>query len=113
VAATHRNPILLFLISGSLWLRYAQRTFWLLLLNAPPRNTRRYEPAPQDSPQAVIAEAEHEMLYPSNRSGWPSCPFPATQQSPDLDHHRGYVLILSGRKPFPTGRQPQVKPNFR
>jgi hypothetical protein len=37
---TTRNPMLLFLLFGLFLLRYAQRTFLSLLLNAPPRTTR-------------------------------------------------------------------------
>jgi hypothetical protein len=40
VDTTTRNPMLLFLLFGLFLLRYAQRTFLSLLLNAPPRNTR-------------------------------------------------------------------------
>lgn len=35
-----RNPLFLFLLFGLFLLRTAQRTFLLLLLNAPPRNTQ-------------------------------------------------------------------------
>jgi hypothetical protein len=45
--ATTRNPLFLFLLFGLFLLRYAQRTFLSLLLNAPPRNTRVNGPAPQ------------------------------------------------------------------
>ena len=38
---TNRNPLFLFLLSGSFLLRSAQRTLFSSLLNAPPRNTRR------------------------------------------------------------------------
>jgi hypothetical protein len=43
---TTRNPMLLLRLSGLLSLRYAQRTFLSLLLNAPPRNTAPFGPPP-------------------------------------------------------------------
>lgn len=41
VDAHTRNPMLSFLLFGLFLLRAAQRTLFSLLLNAPPRNTRR------------------------------------------------------------------------
>jgi len=38
---TTRNPLFVFRLFGLLLLRYAQRTLSRLLLNEPPRNTRR------------------------------------------------------------------------
>ena len=38
---TTRNPMLLFLLFGLFLLRYAQRALFRLLLNDPPRSTRR------------------------------------------------------------------------
>src|SRR5262249_17303744 len=35
-----RNPLLLLRFAGALLLRLAERTFWAVLLNEPPRNTR-------------------------------------------------------------------------
>lgn len=47
VDAATRNPLFLLRLFGLLLLRYAQRTFLSLLLNVPPRSTRRrFEPVP-------------------------------------------------------------------
>ena len=37
---THRNPLFLFLFSGSSLSRFAERRFWGELSNEPPRTTR-------------------------------------------------------------------------
>ena len=67
VDTTTRNPLFLLRLFGCLLLRYAQRTLFSVLLNAPPRNTRwRYEPIPSAGQrQTVTAIGDRAYRLPS------------------------------------------------
>jgi hypothetical protein len=92
---TTRKPLFVFLLFGLFLLRYAQRALFRLLLNDPPRNTRR-----------SVRRSPHQW---GDHTGSPLRAFwffdPPAQHLPDLLDHQRDVAILVLIQPFPARRQ--------
>ena len=99
------NPIVVPVVRGFL-LRWAQRTFLSLLLNAPPRNTRLLS-----GPSLHKDTVGRGDLAPTPLRGnrLPCNLLPAAQQLADLGPLPGAVLVLPRRKALPAKGQAQVK----
>ena len=101
VDAHTRNPMLLLRLFGLFLLRYAQRTFLRLLLNEPPRTTRRLGTRPHNSGRSRVLSKELCTARP----------VPTAQQAADFGCHAGHVPVLTICQPAPANGQPQIQPH--